>query len=275
MPESLEDFYGGIGGVVAALAEPGLVTCEVQQTAVVQTSGIGVVFLDQIVFRREQIDVDASGVDPLVDDALVSGVVAAPTGMGAREVLQAGDRGGPLNGATDGEDPAIDFDRMALVGAGFSEPGVRDRAERSGSQGEQSGDFFQTKDIAIEEEVSRKTEVAEGLEFEEGLSVPQGTALFVWPDVRVGCGIDEDAAVTMGEQKGMAEHLRFRTQDDDGERGMVEIPRFDEPSGAGEIERVGEHDEAVVGCGGSLFQERRNAVSAVSRQAAMAGSTRG
>ena len=28
MPESLEDFYGGIGGVVAALAEPGLVTRE-------------------------------------------------------------------------------------------------------------------------------------------------------------------------------------------------------------------------------------------------------
>lgn len=259
MPELLEDCHGGIGGVVALLAEPGLVTREMQQTAVRQSGGVGVVFLDQIVGWGEQIDLDPIGMDPFVQNPLVAGIVASPTRMGACDLLQAGDGGGPLEGTADREDPTVDLVRMAPVGAGFPEAGIHGCPERKGSGFEQGGGFPQTEDIAVEEEVSLKAEVAEGLEFKERPGVSLGTPLAVGPDVSVGRGVDEDASVTMGAQKRITECLRFRAQDDDRARRVVPVPRRNQPPGAREVERVGEHHEAEVRWGGTGFQAGRNA----------------
>lgn len=224
MPESLKDVYGGIGVVVAPLAEPRFVAGEMQQTAVLQPCGVSVVLLDQIVFRREQFDLDTVGVYPLVEYPLVARIVASPAGIVVRDVLEAGDRGGPLYRTSDREDSAVDLDRMAFVGAGFPEAGIQDRPERNGSRREQSGGLLETKDIAIEEEVSLEAEVSEGLELEEGPRVPPGVALFVRPDISVGRRIDGEKTVAMGEQKGIAEHVSFRAQGVDGERRMVKSP---------------------------------------------------
>ena len=114
-----------------------------EKAAGFEAAGIRVVLFDGVVVLGKNAEIDRVAAYPLVDDALVAGVVATTPGLGARDVLEAGDRGCPLDGTSDREDAAVDLVRMAFVGAGFPEAGVQGRGEEGAEvEREEGADFW-------------------------------------------------------------------------------------------------------------------------------------